>query len=282
MVTRHRPRHARVGPRAHLRAVLLDQRPQRQRSGPGRRVQHHHPPRRRDRRSSRASARARRSPFACRTRRVRRAAEGRAARSMACPRRMAPPAERLGPRLAPSRNALKGARILVVDDEPGLVAIVRQFMERSGASVSIANGGQAALDGARGARPEVRRGHHRPGHARGRRLGGRRGGQSRIARHARGDADRLGWRDRARGLQLARRRRRAGQAVQSGRARGGHRQSAACPSRRPASTCCWSTTSRRLPGPCATCSALQGHHVTVVDSARRPSKRSRRTPSTWC
>jgi CheY-like chemotaxis protein len=43
-------------------------------------------------------------------------------------------------------SLLKGARILVADDEPGLVAIVRQLMERSGASVSIANGGKAALD----------------------------------------------------------------------------------------------------------------------------------------
>jgi signal transduction histidine kinase/CheY-like chemotaxis protein len=42
-------------------------------------------------------------------------------------------------------NALKGASILVVDDEPGLVAIVRQFMEHSGASVTVANGGRIAL-----------------------------------------------------------------------------------------------------------------------------------------
>src|SRR5204862_4040679 len=45
----------------------------------------------------------------------------------------------------PVANALKGARILVADDEPGLVAIVRQLMERSGAFVSVANGGKAAL-----------------------------------------------------------------------------------------------------------------------------------------
>ncbi len=42
-------------------------------------------------------------------------------------------------------TALKGARILVIDDEPGLVSIVRQLMERSGAVVTIAHGGQAAL-----------------------------------------------------------------------------------------------------------------------------------------
>lgn len=42
--------------------------------------------------------------------------------------------------------ALSGARILVVDDEPGLVAIVRQLMERSGATVSIAHGGRAAVE----------------------------------------------------------------------------------------------------------------------------------------
>ncbi|HEV7662007.1 MAG TPA: response regulator [Chloroflexota bacterium] len=47
---------------------------------------------------------------------------------------------------AASSAAVKGARILVVDDEPGLVAIVRQLMERSGAIVSVANGGRAALD----------------------------------------------------------------------------------------------------------------------------------------
>jgi CheY-like chemotaxis protein len=44
---------------------------------------------------------------------------------------------------------LKGARILVADDEPGLVAIVRQLMERSGATVSIAHGGSAALEALR-------------------------------------------------------------------------------------------------------------------------------------
>jgi signal transduction histidine kinase/DNA-binding response OmpR family regulator len=45
----------------------------------------------------------------------------------------------------PSLDALKQARILVADDEPGLVSIVRQLMERSGAFVSVANGGKAAL-----------------------------------------------------------------------------------------------------------------------------------------
>jgi len=42
-------------------------------------------------------------------------------------------------------RVLDGARILVADDEPGLVTIVRQFMERSGARVSVALGGKAAL-----------------------------------------------------------------------------------------------------------------------------------------
>jgi len=42
--------------------------------------------------------------------------------------------------------SMRGARILVADDEPGLVTIVRQLMERSGADVSIANGGTAALE----------------------------------------------------------------------------------------------------------------------------------------
>ncbi|MGI9144948.1 MAG: response regulator [Chloroflexota bacterium] len=41
---------------------------------------------------------------------------------------------------------LSGVRILVADDEPGLVAIMRQFMERSGASVSVALGGKAAVE----------------------------------------------------------------------------------------------------------------------------------------
>ncbi len=40
---------------------------------------------------------------------------------------------------------LKGARILVADDEPGLVAVVRQLMQRSGADVTVAQGGVAAL-----------------------------------------------------------------------------------------------------------------------------------------
>ncbi len=42
--------------------------------------------------------------------------------------------------------SIRGARILVADDEPGLVAIVRQLMERSGAIVTIAHGGRAALE----------------------------------------------------------------------------------------------------------------------------------------
>jgi CheY-like chemotaxis protein len=52
---------------------------------------------------------------------------------------------------------LQGARILVADDEPGLVTIVRQLMERSGAKVTIANGGRAALDALRqpGARFDI-------------------------------------------------------------------------------------------------------------------------------
>jgi len=50
---------------------------------------------------------------------------------------------------APGGSAIKGARILVVDDEPGLVAIVRQLLERSGALVTVAQGGQAAVDAVR-------------------------------------------------------------------------------------------------------------------------------------
>jgi PAS domain S-box-containing protein len=66
-------------------------------------------------------------------------------------RRAAPAAARATP------ASLQGARILVADDEPGLVAIVRQLMERSGAAVSIAHGGTAALEALRapGARFDV-------------------------------------------------------------------------------------------------------------------------------
>ena len=46
-------------------------------------------------------------------------------------------------------TSIRGAKILVADDEPGLVAIVRQLMERSGADVSIAHGGAAALEAIR-------------------------------------------------------------------------------------------------------------------------------------
>jgi PAS domain S-box-containing protein len=48
-----------------------------------------------------------------------------------------PPAE-------PAPARFKGARILVVDDEPGLVAVVRSLMERAGATVQTADGGAAA------------------------------------------------------------------------------------------------------------------------------------------
>src|SRR5467141_32849 len=50
---------------------------------------------------------------------------------------------------ASAGGALRGARILVVDDEPGLVAIVKQLLERSGALVTVAQGGQAALNALR-------------------------------------------------------------------------------------------------------------------------------------
>ena len=49
----------------------------------------------------------------------------------------------------PAQTGIRGARILVADDEPGLVAIVRQLMQRSGAEVTIANGGAAALEALR-------------------------------------------------------------------------------------------------------------------------------------
>jgi signal transduction histidine kinase/CheY-like chemotaxis protein len=62
-----------------------------------------------------------------------------------------PPTRRLEPATPrPSITAiLRGAHILVADDEPGLVAIVRQLMERSGATVAIAHGGNAALEALR-------------------------------------------------------------------------------------------------------------------------------------
>jgi signal transduction histidine kinase/DNA-binding response OmpR family regulator len=50
------------------------------------------------------------------------------------------------PRAAKDAASLQGARILVADDEPGLVAIVRQLMERSGAQITTADGGKAALE----------------------------------------------------------------------------------------------------------------------------------------
>ncbi len=55
----------------------------------------------------------------------------------------------------PSETAVSGGgaskrlasrRILVVDDEPGLLTVVRQLLERSGATVQTAEGGRAALD----------------------------------------------------------------------------------------------------------------------------------------
>jgi signal transduction histidine kinase/DNA-binding response OmpR family regulator len=49
----------------------------------------------------------------------------------------------------PVGASIAGARILVADDEPGLVAIVRQLMQRSGAEVTIAHGGVAALEALR-------------------------------------------------------------------------------------------------------------------------------------
>jgi signal transduction histidine kinase/DNA-binding response OmpR family regulator len=53
------------------------------------------------------------------------------------------------PTQPPLGASIRGARILVADDEPGLVAIVRQLMQRSGAQVTIAHGGKAALEALR-------------------------------------------------------------------------------------------------------------------------------------
>lgn len=61
----------------------------------------------------------------------------------------APSRAAVRPSLPPSSDSIRGARILVADDEPGLVAIVRQLMQRSGAHVTIAHGGAAALDALR-------------------------------------------------------------------------------------------------------------------------------------
>jgi signal transduction histidine kinase/DNA-binding response OmpR family regulator len=57
--------------------------------------------------------------------------------------------EPLTPRQPVANASIRDARILVADDEPGLVAIVRQLMERSGAFVTIANSGNAALESIR-------------------------------------------------------------------------------------------------------------------------------------
>jgi signal transduction histidine kinase/DNA-binding response OmpR family regulator len=53
------------------------------------------------------------------------------------------------PASPPPNSRIRGARILVADDEPGLVAVVRQLMQRSGAEVTIAHGGPAALESLR-------------------------------------------------------------------------------------------------------------------------------------
>jgi PAS domain S-box-containing protein len=66
-----------------------------------------------------------------------------AATAEAAPGPAAPPTP-AAPTPPPAR--FKGARMLVVDDEPGLVAVVRSLMERAGASVQTADGGAAALD----------------------------------------------------------------------------------------------------------------------------------------
>jgi CheY-like chemotaxis protein len=66
--------------------------------------------------------------------------------SRPAPRRTALDAKPVKAMPEPAANRLGGARILVVDDEPGLMLIVRQFMERSGASVVTASGGKAALE----------------------------------------------------------------------------------------------------------------------------------------
>jgi signal transduction histidine kinase/DNA-binding response OmpR family regulator len=65
----------------------------------------------------------------------------------------APPAQAAAakPTAPPLNPSIRGARILVADDEPGLVAIVRQLMQRSGADVTIAHGGVAALEAVRAA-----------------------------------------------------------------------------------------------------------------------------------
>ena len=65
--------------------------------------------------------------------------------SMASPKRAEP--------AKPAGAGIRGARILVADDEPGLVTIVSQLLERSGAQVSIANGGSAAIEALKAARP---------------------------------------------------------------------------------------------------------------------------------
>jgi PAS domain S-box-containing protein len=62
------------------------------------------------------------------------------------PRETTPSAKRPETVPTPLGTSIRGARILVADDEPGLVAIVRQLMERSGADVTIAHGGVAALE----------------------------------------------------------------------------------------------------------------------------------------
>jgi two-component system OmpR family response regulator len=47
------------------------------------------------------------------------------------------------------------ARILVVDDEPRIVDVVRAYLEREGHEVEVAHDGDAALDAARAAPPDL-------------------------------------------------------------------------------------------------------------------------------
>ncbi|HEY6058181.1 MAG TPA: response regulator transcription factor [Candidatus Limnocylindrales bacterium] len=62
--------------------------------------------------------------------------------------------ERVDPLSGPPR-APSNARVLVVDDEPPIVELVRGYLEREGMAVVVATDGEAAVELARRIRPDV-------------------------------------------------------------------------------------------------------------------------------
>jgi DNA-binding response OmpR family regulator len=50
-------------------------------------------------------------------------------------------------------DSMSGAKILIVDDEPGILKTVRAYLEREGYAVEAALDGASALKAARPSRP---------------------------------------------------------------------------------------------------------------------------------